>query len=114
MTKITQQQVNDINSKCKNGFTFCIQGYVEAGRKRLNKIIMLKEDEKMVEAELCWAEENVHQKNSHTDATRHIARETSSRCFVSLSGVAPSNRAHGSAKDSETSMSLKISPPQRK
>lgn len=71
MTKITQKQVNDINSKCKNGFTFYIQGYVEAGRKRLNKTIMLKEDEKMVEAELCWAEENVHQKNSHGCNTPH-------------------------------------------
>lgn len=71
MAKITQKQINDINSKCKNGFTFYIQGYVEAGRKRLNKTIMLKEDEKMVEAELYWAEEIVHPKNLHEDNVPH-------------------------------------------
>lgn len=65
MAKITQKQVNDINLKCKNGFTFYIRGYVEAGRKQLIKTITLKEDEKMVEAELCWAEEIVYQKNQH-------------------------------------------------
>lgn len=65
MAKITQKQVNDINSKCKNGFIFYIRGFVESGRKQLVKAITLKEDEKMVEAELCWAEEIVHQKNPH-------------------------------------------------
>ena len=65
MAKITQKQVNDINSKCKNGFTFNIRGFVESGRKQLVKTITLKEDEKMVEAGLCWAEEVVHQKNPH-------------------------------------------------
>lgn len=65
MAKITQKQVNDINSKCKNGFTFNVRRFVESGRKQLVKTITLKEDEKMVEAELCWAEEVVHQKNPH-------------------------------------------------
>lgn len=63
MAKITQKQVNDINSKCKNGFTFYVRRYVEAGRKQLVKAITLKEDEKMVEAELYWAEEILHKKN---------------------------------------------------
>lgn len=71
MAKITQKQINDINSKCKNGFTFYIQGYVEAGRKRLNKTIMLKEDEKMVEAELYWAEEIVYPQNPHEGSVPH-------------------------------------------
>lgn len=63
MAKITQKQVNDINSKCKNGFTFYTRGFVEAGRKELIKTIMLKENEKMVEAKLRWMEEIVKQKN---------------------------------------------------
>ena len=71
MAKITQKQINDINSKCKNGFTFYIQGYVEAGRNRLNKTIMLKEDEKMVEVELYWAEEIVHPQNPHEGSAPH-------------------------------------------
>lgn len=67
MAKITQKQVNDINSRCKNGFTFHIRGFMEAGRKQLIKTITLKEDEKAVEAELCWTEEIgiVHPKNPH-------------------------------------------------
>lgn len=54
---MSKQQVESINGKCKNGFSFYIRGFVEAGRKQLNKIITLKEDEKMVEAELYWTEE---------------------------------------------------------
>lgn len=65
MAKITQKQVNDINSKCKNGFTFYIRGYMEAGRKQLIKSITLKEDEKTVEVELYWTEEIICQKNPH-------------------------------------------------
>lgn len=64
MAKITQKQVNDINSKCKNGFTFYVRRYVEAGRKQLVKAITLKEDEKMVEAELYWADEIVQKKGA--------------------------------------------------
>lgn len=71
MAKITQKQVNDINSKCKNGFTFYIRGYVEAGRKQLVKTIMLKEDEKMVEAELYWAEEIVRPQNPNGGNVPH-------------------------------------------
>lgn len=63
MAKITQKQVNDINSKCKNGFSFYIRGFVEVGRKQLNKTIILKKDEKMIEAELCWSEEILHKKD---------------------------------------------------
>lgn len=63
MAKMSKQQVESINSKCKNGFSFYIRGFVEAGRKQLNKTITLKEDEKMIEAELCWAEEILHKKN---------------------------------------------------
>lgn len=38
MAKTTQKQVNDINSKCKNGFTFYTRGFVEAGRKEMIKL----------------------------------------------------------------------------
>ena len=71
MAKITQKQVNDINSKCKNGFTFYIRGYMEVGRKQLIKSITLKEDEKTVEVELYWTEEIICQKNSHGCNTPH-------------------------------------------
>lgn len=71
MAKITQKQVNDINSKCKNGFTFYIRGYVEAGRKQLLKTIKLKEDEKIVEAELYWAEEIVRPQNPNGGNVPH-------------------------------------------
>lgn len=57
MAKMSKRQVESINDKCKNGFSFYIRGFVEAGKKQLNKTFILKEDEKMIEAELYWAEE---------------------------------------------------------
>ncbi|MEB3373878.1 hypothetical protein SFC43_13520 [Bacteroides sp. CR5/BHMF/2] len=113
MAKIIQKQVNDINSKCKNGFTFYIRGYMEAGRKQLIKSITLKEDEKTVEVELYWTEEIICQR-TRTDATLRIARETLFQTFVSLSGANQNNRRYGAVKDSEISMSLKNILPQRK
>lgn len=71
MAKITQKQVNDINSKCKNGFSFYVRGFVESGRKQLIRTITLKEDEKRVEGELYWTEEIITQKNQQGfDITR--------------------------------------------
>lgn len=60
---MSKRQVESINSKCKNGFSFYIRGFVEAGKKQLNKTFILKEDEKMIEAELYWAEEILLKKN---------------------------------------------------
>lgn len=65
MAKIAQKQVDSINSRCKNGFTFYIRGFIESGRKQLVKTVTLKEDEKMIEIELSWTEEIVYQRNRY-------------------------------------------------
>lgn len=54
MNKITQKQLDKINSECKNGFIFDIQGFVNSGDKFLSKYITLEENRKKVEVSLNW------------------------------------------------------------
>lgn len=65
MARITQKQVDSINFRCTNGFTFYIRGFMEDRRKQLIKTITLEENEKVVEAKLCWLQEIAYQKNPH-------------------------------------------------
>lgn len=57
MAKISQQQIDSINAKCKNGFSFDTNGFEATGRKKLIKTIIIKEEKKMIEATLDWIED---------------------------------------------------------
>lgn len=65
MAQITKKQIDTINAKCQNGFHFYIRGFQESGKKYLIKTIIVKEEEKVVEIQLYWADEIIRKKNEH-------------------------------------------------
>lgn len=81
---MTQKQVNDINSKCKNGFHFHILGFQESGRKKLVKTITIKEEEKMVEIQLYWIDEIIHKKNEYGCNMPHLTGNVIPRLIISV------------------------------
>lgn len=65
MAKITRKQVDAINARCKNGFHFDLQTFMERGEKQLCKLVTLVEEKKVVKVALYWKQEIVRRKNEH-------------------------------------------------
>lgn len=60
---ISKKSVEGINSRCKNGFCFDMQNFMERGTKRLCRTITLKENEKDIELILWWRDEVVNRES---------------------------------------------------
>ncbi|MCD7793847.1 MAG: hypothetical protein LUC96_10405 [Alistipes sp.] len=62
---ISKKSVEAINARCRNGFRFDLQNFMERGEKRLCRSIMLKENEKLVKLTLWWQDETIYRKNQY-------------------------------------------------
>lgn len=62
---ISKKSVEAINARCRNGFRFDLQNFMEHGEKRLCRSIMLKENEKLVKLTLGWQDEATYRKNQY-------------------------------------------------
>lgn len=65
MAKITQKQVDTLNARCRNGFRFDLQTFMERGEKQLCKLVTLEEDKKIVKVGLYWKDEVVKRRNEY-------------------------------------------------
>lgn len=65
MAKITQKQVDALNARCRNGFRFDLQTFMERGDKQLYKLVTLVEDKKEVKIGLYWKKEAVKRKDEY-------------------------------------------------
>lgn len=62
---ISKKSVEGINSRCKNGFCFDMQNFMERGKKRLCRFITIRENEKLVKLTLWWRDETIYRKNDY-------------------------------------------------
>lgn len=62
---ISKKSVEGINAKCKNGFHFDLQDFMERGTKQLCRFITLQEDKKIIKLTLWWRDEVVRNKNQY-------------------------------------------------
>lgn len=62
---ISKKSVEAINARCRNGFRFDLQRFVERGEKQLCRFITLKENEKLVKLTLWWQDETIYRKNQY-------------------------------------------------
>lgn len=61
--KISEKRVNTIDSRCRNGFRFDLQRFMERGEKQLCRSITLKENERRIELTLWWRNEVLSNKD---------------------------------------------------
>lgn len=98
MTKtISKKSVGAIDARCRNGFRFDLQRFVERGEKQLCRFITIRENEKLVKLTLWWRDEAIYRKNQYGCTIReytgnvvpelHCAvwhKSEDSPCWVSL------------------------------
>lgn len=62
---ISKKSIEGINAKCKNGFRFDVQNFMERSTKQLCRSITLKENKKLVKLTLWWRDETTVYKNEY-------------------------------------------------
>lgn len=62
---ISEKTVNTLNARCRNGFRFDLQRFVERGEKQLCRSITIRENEKLVKLTLWWRDETIYRKNDY-------------------------------------------------
>lgn len=67
---ISKKSVEAIDSRCRNGFRFDLQRFMERGEKQFCRNIMLKENERRIELTLWWRNEVL----SHKDECGYTIR----------------------------------------
>lgn len=94
---ISEKTVNTIDARCRNGFRFDLQHFMERGEKQLCRFITIRENEKLVKLTLWWRDEATYRKNQYGCTIReytgnvvpelHCAvwhKSEASPCWVSL------------------------------
>lgn len=67
---IRKKSVETIDTRCRNGFRFDLQNFLERGKKQLCRSITLKENEKLVKLTLWWQDETTVYKNDYGGTIR--------------------------------------------
>ncbi|WP_419511269.1 hypothetical protein [Alistipes sp.] len=67
---ISEKSVNTINARCRNGFRFDLQRFVERGEKQFCRSITLKENERRIKLTLWWRNEVLSNKDECGYTTR--------------------------------------------
>ena len=62
---ISKKSVDTIDARCRNGFRFDLQTFMERGEKQLCRFITLRENEKLVKLTLWWRDETIYRKNDY-------------------------------------------------
>lgn len=62
---ISKKSVEAIDARCRNGFRFDLQRFVERGEKQLCRSITIRENEKLVKLTLWWRDETIYRKNDY-------------------------------------------------
>lgn len=62
---ISEKTVNTLNARCRNGFRFDLQNFMERGEKRLYRFITIRENEKLVKLTLLWRDEVISHTNEY-------------------------------------------------
>ena len=66
MTKtISKKSVETIDARCRNGFRFDLQRFVERSEKQLCRFITIRENEKLVKLTIWWRDEAIYRKNDY-------------------------------------------------
>lgn len=94
---ISKKSVETIDARCRNGFRFDLQRFVERGEKQLCRFVTIRENETLVKLTLWWRDEAVYRKNDYGCTIReytgnvvpelHCAvwrKSEASPCWVSL------------------------------
>lgn len=84
MAKITKEQVKSINSKCRNGFYFNVKEFLMRGKKELEKMIIVNEDEKVVKIQLYWVNDNSHRNNDYEKSTPHCTKNVIPQIYLTV------------------------------
>lgn len=62
---ISKKSVKMLAARCRNGFRFDLQRFVERGEKQLCRSITIRENEKLVRLTLWWRDEATYRKNQY-------------------------------------------------
>lgn len=62
---ISKKSVEMLDARCRNGFRFDLQRFVERGEKQLCRSITIWENEKLVRLTLWWRDEATYRKNQY-------------------------------------------------
>lgn len=62
---ISKKSVEMLDARCRNGFRFDLQRFVERGEKQLCRSITIRENEKLVRLTLWWRDEATYRKNQY-------------------------------------------------
>lgn len=63
MAIISEKQVSDIDARCRNGFRFDMQAFMQRGDKELCKYITIEDNVKEVKLTLSWSRQVVKEPN---------------------------------------------------
>ena len=64
---ISKKSVEMLDARCRNGFRFDLQRFVERGEKQLCRSITIRENEKRIELTLWWRNEVLSNKDECGD-----------------------------------------------